>query len=73
MRFLSIYKTAETNVPPTLEHMARMEKLIEDAMKSGKLVATADPPAGTRNLVPATMKFGSRILLARARLAIEVP
>ena len=40
MRFLSIYKTAETNVPPTPEYMARMEKLIEDSMKAGTLIAT---------------------------------
>lgn len=40
MRFLSIYKTAETNTPPTLEHVARMEKLIEESMKAGVLLAT---------------------------------
>lgn len=40
MRFLSIYKSAETNTPPTLEHVARMEKLIEESMKAGTLLAT---------------------------------
>ena len=40
MRFLSIYKTAETNTPPSQEHMAKMGKLIEDSMKAGTLVAT---------------------------------
>ncbi len=40
MRFLSIYKTRETNTPPTQEEVARMEKLIEESMKSGVLVAT---------------------------------
>jgi hypothetical protein len=40
MRFLSIYKTAETKVPPTPEHMARMEKLIEEGTRAGWLVAT---------------------------------
>jgi hypothetical protein len=40
MRFLSIYKSAETNVPPTPEHMSRMEKLIKDMTKAGKLLAT---------------------------------
>jgi hypothetical protein len=40
MRFLSIYKTVETNAPPSLEHMARMGKLIEESMKAGELVAT---------------------------------
>jgi hypothetical protein len=40
MRFLSIYKSAETNTPPSLEHVASMEKLIEESMKSGVLIAT---------------------------------
>jgi hypothetical protein len=40
MRFLSIYKTVETNVPPSLEEMTKMGKLIEDAMKAGWLLAT---------------------------------
>ena len=40
MRYLSIYKTVETHVPPTPEHMARMGKLIEDMTKAGTLVAT---------------------------------
>ena len=40
MRFLSIYKAAETGVPPTPEHIAKMEKLIEESMKNGELIAT---------------------------------
>jgi hypothetical protein len=40
MRFISIYKTPERNTTPTLEEMASMGKLIEEAMKSGKLLAT---------------------------------
>ena len=40
MRFLSIYKTAETGVPPTPEHVAAMGKLIEESMKAGELIAT---------------------------------
>jgi hypothetical protein len=40
MRFLSIYKTVETNVPPTAEEFETMGKLVEEAMKSGELVAT---------------------------------
>jgi hypothetical protein len=40
MRFLSIYKIPERTTPPTPEEMARMGKLIEDWMKSGKLLAT---------------------------------
>jgi hypothetical protein len=40
VRFLSIYKTAETGQPPTPEEMARMGKLVEDGFKSGVLLAT---------------------------------
>lgn len=40
MRFLSIYKNVERNTPPSPEEMANMGKLIEDWMKSGKLLAT---------------------------------
>jgi hypothetical protein len=40
MRFLSIYKNRERNTPPTPEEMASMGKLIEDGMKSGRLLAT---------------------------------
>ena len=40
MRFLSIYKTAERNTPPTPEEMATFGKLVEDGMKAGFLLAT---------------------------------
>lgn len=40
MRFLSIYKTVETNAPPPPEHLAEMGKLIEESMKSGELIST---------------------------------
>jgi hypothetical protein len=40
MRFLSIYKTRETGVPPTPEHVAAMTALIEESTKSGELLAT---------------------------------
>ena len=40
MRFLSIYKAPETNAPPSPEHMAKMEKLIEESLRSGELLAT---------------------------------
>ena len=40
MRFLSIYRTRETGVPPSAEHIEKMTKLIEEGMKSGELVAT---------------------------------
>ena len=39
MRFLSIYKSAETGAPPPQEEMARMGQLVEDGMKAGFLLA----------------------------------
>ena len=39
MRFLSVYKTAETGLPPTQEEMTAMGKLIEEGMKAGWLLA----------------------------------
>ena len=39
MRFLSVYKTVETGLPPTPEEMAVMGKLIEEGMKAGWLLA----------------------------------
>lgn len=40
MRYLSIFKTAETNTPPSPEYVARMVKLVEESKKSGALLAT---------------------------------
>ena len=40
MRFLSIYRSKETNEPPTPERMAEMGKLIEEMTKAGTLLAT---------------------------------
>ena len=40
MRFLSIFKAVETNVPPTPEFIARMDKLINGMTKAGTLIAT---------------------------------
>ena len=40
MRFLSIYRSRETGVPPTPEHIATMEKLIEKFSASGHLIST---------------------------------
>lgn len=40
MKFLSIYKAAETGTPPSPEHIAQMEKLIEESTKTGELIAT---------------------------------
>ena len=40
MRFLSLYKCPERDTSPTPEEMARMGKLIEEGMKSGRLLGT---------------------------------
>jgi hypothetical protein len=40
MRFLAIYRTKETCIPPSPENMAAMGKLIEEMTKAGVLVAT---------------------------------
>src|SRR6266403_1262744 len=40
MKFLSIYKSAERNTPPSQEEMAKMGKLVEEGMKAGWLLAT---------------------------------
>ncbi|HEY2470221.1 MAG TPA: YciI family protein [Terracidiphilus sp.] len=40
MRFLSIYKCPERDTPPSPEEMARMGKMVEEWMKTGKLLAT---------------------------------
>jgi hypothetical protein len=39
MRFLSIYKSVETGLPPTQEEMARMGRLIEEGFKAGYLLS----------------------------------
>jgi hypothetical protein len=39
MKFISVYKTAERETPPTQEEMDRMGKLIEEGMKAGWLLA----------------------------------
>lgn len=39
MKFISVYKTAERQTPPTQEEMDQMGKLIEEGMKAGWLVA----------------------------------
>jgi len=40
MRFLAIYRTKETGIPPSPENMAAMGKLIEEMAKAGVLLAT---------------------------------
>jgi hypothetical protein len=55
MRFLSIYKTAERNTPPTQQEMERMGKLIEEGMRKGWLL-------GTEGCLPSAL--GARVRLA---------
>ena len=38
MRFLSVYKSVETNAPPSQEEMERMGKLVEEGMRAGHLL-----------------------------------
>lgn len=40
MRFLCLYKPGKPECPPSQEEMARMGKLIQDAMTAGWLLAT---------------------------------
>jgi hypothetical protein len=61
MRFLSIYKSAETNTPPSPELIARMEKLIEEGMKDGTLIATEGCLPSAR---------GARVRLSRGKVTV---
>ena len=61
MRFLSIYKAAETNVPPTPDYMARMEKLIKDMTRTGNLVAT-------EGCLPSAL--GARVRLSSGKVSV---
>ncbi len=61
MRFLSIYKSTETGVPPSSEHIAEMGKLIEEMSKSGALIAT-------EGCLPSSK--GARIRLANGKLTV---
>ncbi|HWZ99051.1 MAG TPA: YciI family protein [Candidatus Dormibacteraeota bacterium] len=40
MKFLSVYRSVEKNRPPSPAEMERMGKLVEEGLKSGKLLAT---------------------------------
>lgn len=61
MRFLSIYKSTESNVPPSPEHLAKLEKLIEESMRSGELLAT-------EGCLPTA--FGSRVRIANGQVSV---
>ena len=40
MRFMSIYRSKETNQPPSVDEMSRMGRLIEEETRKGVLIAT---------------------------------
>jgi len=61
MRFLSIYKTRERDVPPTQEEMAKMGKLVEDGMKAGFLLAV-------EGCLPSAT--GARVRLSAGKLTV---
>jgi hypothetical protein len=61
MRFLSIYKTADSDVLPSPEEMARMGKLVEDGMKAGFLLAVEGcMPSAT----------GARVRLSHGKVSV---
>jgi hypothetical protein len=61
MRFLSIYKSRETGVPPSPEHIEKMTRLIEESMKSGELLAT-------EGCLPSAL--GARVRLADGKTTV---
>ena len=61
MRFLSIYKDVETMQPPSPEHIAKMETLIEESMRSGELLAT-------EGCLPSV--FGARVRLSDGKVTV---
>jgi hypothetical protein len=61
MKFLSIYKTAESGVPPSPEEMRKMGKLIEEGMKAGWLL-------GTEGCLPSAL--GARVRRSDGKLTV---
>jgi len=61
MKFLSIYKAAERNAPPSQEEMSKMGKLIEDGFKAGWLVST-------EGCLPSAL--GARVRFSTGKLAV---
>jgi hypothetical protein len=61
MRFLSIYKCAESGLPPTQAEMEKMGKLVEEGMKAGFLLAVEGcMPSAT----------GARVRLSDGKLTV---
>jgi len=61
MKFLSIYKTAERNTPPSQEEMNAMGKLIAEGMKRGWLL-------GTEGCLPSAL--GARVRRSGDKLVV---
>jgi hypothetical protein len=61
MKFLSIYKSVERNIPPTPEEMANMGKLIEEGMKAGWLL-------GTEGCLPSAL--GARVRRSSGKVTV---
>ena len=62
MKFLSIYKSPETGVPPSQEEMERMGKLVEEGMKAGHLLAV-------EGCLPSA--FGARVRLSNGNITVS--
>ena len=61
MRFLSIYKSVETGLPPSPEEMAKMGKLIEEGMADGSLL-------GAEGCLPS--RTGARVRLSKGDITV---
>ena len=61
MKFLSIYKTAERNTPPSSEEMASMGKLIEEGFTEGWLL-------GTEGCLPSVL--GARVRHSDGKISV---
>jgi hypothetical protein len=61
MKFLSIYKHAERNAPPSQEEMAKMGKLVEEGLKAGWLL-------GTEGCLPSAL--GARVRNSSGNLTV---
>src|SRR6266403_4310563 len=61
MKFLSIYKTAERNTPPSQEEMSKMGKLVEEGFQAGWLLST-------EGCLPSAL--GARVRLSGDKLTV---
>jgi hypothetical protein len=61
MRFLSIYQSKETGLPPSPEEISRMGALVEEGMKAGYLLSV-------EGCLPSAM--GARVRLASGKVSV---